>query len=190
MERDEYIKSLEGLGDDTKSKLIEHYDKEASIKAEVIESRQKSKQKLDEYEKKKAEDEKKSLEEQQKYKELFETADKKVKELEPMVAELGDYKTKYTALENANRKKLIDQLPEGELKEIAGDIKDIEKLEKYVNATVKNLSTPGTNGSRPGGVVIDDKKTWDDYTSQELDDLSKSNRSHYDKLKRAKYPKS
>lgn len=109
---------------------------------------------------------------------------------------IEDYKT---LLENANKVKtdietkqredLLKSLPEGsESRKFAEGLNDLDKLRSFVEVAKKEKI--GVDGGKPGGNgKLDPNKTYDDYTSRELDEMKKEHPEAYEQLRKKKYPR-
>jgi DNA repair exonuclease SbcCD ATPase subunit len=152
-----------------------------------IEESKKAFQKRDELKNKLEEIEKKKLEETSEYKELYSQTELKLKETEERLKTLAEVEEKFKAVETERRTELIERLQDEDLKEFANSITDLNSLKKYVDLSITKLSKQSVNQSKAGKTVIDSNKTWDDYSDNELEDLSKNNPDYYSKLHKQKY---
>lgn len=131
-------------------------------------------------------EEAKALEEG-KFKEVAEMKSKEAEELKLRLAELEPYKEKYTAVEKQQREELLAKLDEDE-RESWKDV-NLDLLRTHVKTVEKYKAVPpGHNAGRSTGKALDlNGKTWDDFTSAELSELSKTHPQEYNKLKFNKY---
>ena len=109
--------------------------------------------------------------------------------------EKEDFRTKLEQAENKlkeinlkQREHLLESFPVGtELRKFAEGLDDLDKLSNFVTVTKKEKI--GVDGGKPGGEMkIDPSKTYDDYTSKELDEMKKKQPEAYNQLYRKKYP--
>ena len=197
MDRTEYEKSLEGLSEETKSKLLTTFDELntsvtslSEIKKSAFKERDDYKTKLKALEDAKAEAETKAQLEQGKFKELFEKEKTEKEKLNEELSELKPFKEKYVKVEADRRTELLEQLPEGneELKKIAEKIPSLENLKEFVDVSLKQFGKKSTDGGRSGkGRINVDGKKWSDLTFAERAELQKSNPDAYDKLYNERY---
>jgi DNA repair exonuclease SbcCD ATPase subunit len=192
--REEYVASLEGLSDEKKNSLIsvfDDYEKEKSIKTDVIKDRDNLKAKLKEADEKKTKELEDSQKEQGKFKELYESTNVKLTEHEKTIAELTDYKEKYTKVEADRKNELIEKLPNDDLKNLGKKFQSLDELKEFVDVSLKtfgNNKTLPVDSGRGGKVKIEVGKKWDEYSYSERAEIKKSNPEHWNKLFREKYP--
>lgn len=124
---------------------------------------------------------------QGKFKEVADLKTKEAEELKAKLSELEPYKEKYTAVEKQQREELLAKLDEDERenwKEVPLDLlrTHVKSVEKY------KAVPPGHNAGRSTGKAVEvGNKTWDDLSSAELEELSKSHPVVYNQLKRNKF---
>jgi chromosome segregation ATPase len=206
VDRDTYLKSLEGLPEEKKNELISVFDeneKLRNIKNEAFQDRDEVKkknrelqEKLDAIEKEKQEAERKRLEEQNEFKTLYEKSEsekadlKKINEelngkLSPLEQQAKEAEEKAAKVEAERRKELLDRLEDEDLKKIAEKIPANEDLRAFVETSLEKLNKRiGADGGRTGKFrkeTISGKK-WKDLTMQEKSDLKKNDPELYNKL--------
>lgn len=158
--------------------VLQEIEKLRAIKDDVVKQRDELKEKLRSIEETK-------LKESEKWKEL---ADLKARELEAKELELNsltEFKTKYTELETALKSELLENLSD-EHKELAKDF-DIQKLKTYVKLNGKPKSSVDSTPSGGGLRFVAENKKYDDYTSEQLAEISKMNPELYVKLRKEKF---
>ncbi len=129
--------------------LTENAEVGASVKDKGIFKQLKEAQdKLAEVERQRKEDEDKRKKEQGEYKELAETKGKELDELKAKFEKEKAEADAYRTYKETKRKELIDKLSD-EDKEIANEIKDLAKLEKYVAKQLVNPPTGTDEGGKP-----------------------------------------
>lgn len=163
------------------SELKSRLDYERSEAKKAFEKRDELKKQLDAIEQKK-------LEENAQYKDLSNTLKADKEALETKVAdakaEAEAFKTRLAEIEKAQREKLLSSLKDEKLKKFAENITDLAQLEEFVNLN----PSVSVNTSRPGkGFRNYEGKSWDDFSSEELEELYKDNPEVYAKLKRQKF---
>lgn len=108
---------------------------------------------------------------------------------------LEDYKSKHelaeTKLKEINEKQrtqLLESLPAGsEVRKFAEGLDDLDKLNSFVLVAKKEKI--GVDGGKAGGdFKIDVTKSYDDYTSKELNEMKTKYPEAYNTLYRKKYP--
>jgi len=197
MDRLEYEKSLEGLSEETKVKLLTTFDElnnEVSglseIKKSAFKERDDYKKKLKALEDAKAEAETKAQLEQGKFKDLYEKELTEKNNLNKELSEIKPFKEKYEKVETDRRNELLEQLPEGneELKKIAEKIPSLENLKEFVDVSLKQFGKKNVDGGRGGKGRIDvDGRKWNDLSFTERSELQKSNPAAYEKLYNERY---
>lgn len=108
---------------------------------------------------------------------------------------LDEYKTKHeqaeTKLKEINEKQrtqLLESLPAGsDVRKFAEGLDDLDKLSSFVLVAKKEKI--GVDGGHAGGdLKIDTTKTYDDYSSKELNEMKTKYPEAYNTLYRKKYP--
>jgi len=136
-----------------------------AIKAQLVDARNALKKKEDE-----------ALAEQGKYKDLYEKA---LAELDAIKSESGSTKTeleqartRLAEIEEAERTRLLELLPDGDREEF----KDfsVEALQKIVKVAGHNQPAPGFNGRPSSPPRKGDPKKWSEMTMAERDDYTRT----------------
>lgn len=203
MDKKEFTAGLDGLSEDKRAEMIKVFDeseksqKNYDLKMELGHERDKHKTRTKELEEEKEKALQKivDLEKAQAVKSgdvqsLYENSvvevtalKEKVTNFEKEIETSKDYKTRFEDVETERRKELIEQLPEGEFREIAETIADRTMLKKYVVkiiATLDNDIIP--DGSKAGNLLELGKKTWNTLSMKEKDELKIGNPKRYKEL--------
>jgi colicin import membrane protein len=206
--REEYVKSLEGLPEEKQKMLLDVFDeneKLRNIKNEAFQERDKHKQKekelqerLEQIERDKQEAEKKKLEEQNEFKALYEQEksnstekDKLIDELNgklsPLEQKAKEAEEKAAKVEADRRKELLEQLEDEDLKKVGEKFSDNQSLKVYVETALTKLTNkkPPTDGGRTGKFrkeTISGKK-WRDLSYEDKEALKKNDPELYEKIK-------
>ena len=93
-------------------------------------------------------------------------------------AELKEYK-------ETRKKQLLELIPEEKRSE--WESSDIGTLEKVTPLFNLGEGAKGMDSGKSGKTIITTNKKWDDFTTVELDEIAKSNKSEFDKMYREKY---
>ena len=157
--------------------VTKEIEKLRSIKDEVVKQRDELKEKLRTIEET-------TLKENEKWKDLAELKTKDLEAKESELSSLTEFKTKYVELETALKSELLAELPD-EHKELASDF-DINKLRAYVKLNGK--SNNDTDATKSGGFAfVSNDEKFDDYTTEELTQISEKNPELYLKLRKEKF---
>lgn len=195
MNREEYEKSLEGLSDENKQSLLGIYDNNLSeieklkgIKDSAFKERDDYKTKLKALEDVKAKADAEAAQQQGKYKELYESTSAKVKDLETEVNNLKPYQEKLSKYQDEHKTKMLKEIEDEELRKDL-ETKSYDEVMLAHNVYIKTKpKKAGMDNGRTGIAFYDDKKEFDDYSSQELDKLAKEHPDIYKTLRKKKYP--
>ena len=198
MNREDYAKSLEGLSEEKQTELLKHFDnQEEAVKVygnkdhfeNLKKERDDAKKKVKELEDSKAAAEAEANKQQGKFKELYETEQNKAKTLEAEVEKLKPYQEKLTTYETSDKVRMLNQIEDADLKkELETKSYDEIRLAHSVYQRTKPKSKTGNDNGR-SGLVLDDSKKWDDYSTAELTEISTKHPDLYKKLEKQRYGK-
>jgi len=117
----------------------------------------------------------------------FDTFDKTIEDYK---TKLEQAESKLSEINTKQRTQILESFPAGsDLRKFAEGIDDLDKLNQF--ALVAKKEKIGVEGGKPGGDLKPDAtKSYDDYSSAELNEMKTKHPEAYNILYKKKYPKS